>query len=212
MSDIPNWACDVAKSIMEAVRIKDAETYFHCVRVSRGTRLLAEAAGLNDTDQKIAEFAGLFHDIGKIGIPDQILNKPAKLTPDEMAVMQDHPELSVKILQPLANIPFFKRIMPGVLYHHEWYNGQGYPQGVQGESIPLASRLVLIADTYDAMTMDRAYRKGRSSEVAYKELKDFAGRQFDPQLVKIYVAAHPTWGPETNKLFEEMEQTILKAA
>ncbi len=192
--------------------MKDAETYHHCVRVSRGARLLAKAAGLNELDQKIVEFAGLFHDIGKIGIPDEILLKPARLTEQEFAVMKDHPELSVQILEPLAHVEFYYRLIPGVRHHHEWYDGRGYPAELEGDQIPLASRMVLIADTYDAMTADRAYRKGRAPEVAYKEIIDFAGRQFDPQLAKIFVEAHPKWGPKDLKVFDEMNHTVLKMA
>ena len=209
-TDIPDWSLEVSRTIMEAVRAKDPETYFHCIRVSRGTRLLAKAAGLSEIEQKTAEFAGLFHDIGKIGIPDEILLKPAKLTEEEFAIMKSHPEKSVQILQPLANIEFYKRLMPGILHHHEWFDGRGYPHGVEGDQIPLEARLVLIADTYDAMTADRAYRKGRAPEVAYKELQDFAGRQFDPQLVKIFVEAHPKQEARDQKIFEEMNNTVLK--
>jgi putative nucleotidyltransferase with HDIG domain len=197
---------------MEAVRMRDADTYSHCIRVSGGSRLLAKAAGLNEVDQKLAEFAGLFHDIGKIGIPDKILNKPTKLTEAEMAVMKNHPELSVKILEPLAHLDFYKQLIPGVRFHHEWFDGRGYPHGVIGENIPLAARIVLIADTFDAMTITRPYRKGRPAEVAYKELDAFAGRQFDPQLVKIYLQAHPTWSKQESLVLQEMHQTVLKSA
>lgn len=197
---------------MEAVRIRDAETYAHCVRVSRGSRLLAKSAGLNELDQKLAEFAGLFHDIGKIGIPDEVLNKPAKLDEAEMNLMKSHPELSVKILEPLSHLDFFYRLMPGVLHHHEWYDGRGYPHEIQGDRIPLSARVVLIADTFDAITMDRPYRKGRSAEVAYKELRDWAGTQFDPFLVKIYLEAKPLWGAEEEKVLQEMTHTVLKTA
>lgn len=211
-TDIPDWSLEVSRTIMEAVRQKDAETYFHCIRVSRGTRLLAKAAGLNEVEQKQAEFAGLFHDIGKIGIPDEILLKPAKLTDEEYKLMKSHPELSVQILQPLGGIEFFARLLPGILHHHEWFDGRGYPAQIVGENIPFESRLVLIADTYDAMTADRAYRKGRPAEVAYKELADYAGRQFDPQLVKIFLDSHPKIGAPDIQIFEEMNNTVLKRA
>jgi putative nucleotidyltransferase with HDIG domain len=195
---------------MESVRAKDFETYAHCIRVSRGARFLARVAGLNELDQKLAEFAGLFHDIGKIGIPDAILTKPGKLTPQEYQTMMDHPEISVQILAPLKEVEFFARLIPGVLHHHERFDGEGYPNKVAGEEIPLAARIILIADTYDAMTADRAYRRGRTPEVAYQELKDYAGRQFDPWLVKIFNEAHPRWFSHTDSSFDELYQTILK--
>ncbi len=210
--DIPTWSLDVAKTIMEMVRVKDPATYDHCVRVSRGARLLARAAGLDELEQKTVEFAGLFHDIGKIGVPDEILLKPGKLTDEEFTVMKTHPEKSVQILTPLAGVAFYKNLLPGVLYHHERYDGRGYPAGVKGEDIPLAARVILVADTFDAMTADRAYRKGLAPEVAYKELKDCAGTQFDPDLVKIYLAAHPQWKESDFKIFNEMDNEVLKRA
>ncbi len=215
-TDIPTWSLDVAKTIMETVRVKDQATYEHCIRVSRGSRLLARASGLDELDQKIVEFAGLFHDIGKIGIPDDILLKPAKLTDEEFAVMKTHPEKSVQILTPLASIEFYKRLLPGVLHHHERWDGRGYPgeqhASMKEDQIPLASRMILIADTYDAMTADRAYRRGLAPEVAYKELMDFAGRQFDPNLVKIFLEAHPMWKATDYKIFDEMENEVLNRA
>lgn len=208
-TDIPTWSLDVAKTIMETVRVKDPATYEHCIRVSRGARLLARAAGLDLYDQKIIEFAGLFHDIGKIGIPDSVLLKPSRLTEDEYLVMQSHPEKSVQILTPLAGVEFYARLLPGVLHHHERYDGGGYPAHVAGDAIPMASRVILIADTFDAMTADRVYRRGLSAEVAYKELLDFSGRQFDPHLVQIYLDAHPTWRPSDYAIFDEMTAEVL---
>lgn len=197
---------------METVRAKDPATYEHCIRVSRRARLLAKAAGLDEMDQRIVEFAGLFHDIGKIGVPDNILLKPAKLTESEFNVMKSHPEKSVQILTPLTAIEFYQRLVPGVLHHHERFDGKGYPACLKGEEIPLTARLILVVDTFDAMTETRAYRKGLLDEVAYRELKDFAGRQFDPQLVKIFLEAHPTWTEADMKIFAEMNNDVLKRA
>lgn len=194
---------------METVKVKDVATFEHCIRVSRGARLLAKAAGLDELDQKVVEFAGLFHDIGKIGIPDEVLLKPSRLTDSEFDLMKEHPEKSVQILQPLAHVEFYARLLPGVRYHHERFDGKGYPHGVKGEQIPLESRIILVADTYDAMTADRVYRKGLAPEVAYKELMDFAGTQFDPKLVEIFLEAQPTWGKQDMKVFEEMNHTVL---
>jgi HD-GYP domain-containing protein (c-di-GMP phosphodiesterase class II) len=174
--------------------------------------MLAQAAGLDVFEQKLCEFAGLFHDVGKIGIPDNILNKPGKLTDHEFNVMKSHPEVSVEILNPLSRVEFYARLIPGVLHHHERFDGRGYPDGVKGEEIPLYSRIILVADTYDAMTSSRAYRKGLAPEIAYKELKDFAGRQFDPKLVEIFLSIHPQWKESDNVIFKEMTETVLKAA
>ncbi len=209
-TDVPEGALEIARTIMAAVRARDRETHDHCVRVSRGARHLAKAAGLSDFEQMVVEFVGLFHDIGKIGVPDHILLKPGKLTPEEMEIMKEHPRLSARILEPLAHIEFFGRLIPGVLHHHERYDGAGYPEGVKGDAIPLPARIVLIADTFDAMTADRAYRKGLPAEVAYKELRDFAGSQFDPHLVKIYLEAKPKWNERDEAVFRDMNELVLK--
>jgi putative nucleotidyltransferase with HDIG domain len=211
-TDIPEWTLEVAQKIMESVKVKDPETYNHCIRVSKGSRLIAKSAGLNEIEQKMVEFAGLFHDVGKVGVPDHILLKPGKLTDDEFTVMKSHPEISVKILEPLAAVEFYAKLIPGVMHHHERFDGKGYPVGVMGEEIPIYARMILIADTYDAMTSTRTYRKGLAPEVAYQELKDFAGRQFDARLVKIFIEAHATWRDADNKIFEEMKNSVLKAA
>jgi putative nucleotidyltransferase with HDIG domain len=211
-TNIPTWSIYVAKTIMEAVRVKDVETYAHCIRVSQGSRILAKAAGLNEFDQKVAEFAGLFHDVGKIGIPENIILKPGKLTDGEYEIMKSHPDKSVQILEPLVHLDFFAALIPGVKHHHERFDGRGYPDGVMGEDIPLTARLVLIADTFDAMTADRAYRKGLSADVAYQELQDHAGRQFDPRLVKIFLEAHPLTTPaELKKMFGETINDVVPA-
>lgn len=211
-TDIPAWALEASKTIMDQVRSRDQETFNHCVRVSRGCRLLAKSAGYGEAEQKVLEFAGLFHDIGKIAIPLEILNKPAKLTKEEYELMKSHPERSVQIMEPLQQVEFFKRLIPGVLYHHERFDGAGYPHGVYGEKIPMEARLILVVDTFDAMTADRAYRKGLPKEVAYKELSDCSGNQFDPRFVEIFLEAHPSWNKRDEKDFEEMNSLVLRTA
>ena len=208
--DIPDWALHTARVIMQTVQLKDPETFQHCVRVGRGARLLAQAAGLNEYEQKIAEFSGLFHDIGKIGIPDAILLKPAKLTEDEYVIMQSHPDLSVQIIQSLGHVTFFADLLPGIRHHHERYDGKGYPQKIGGEEIPIESRIILITDTFDAMTASRPYRKGLSADVAKKELRDYAGRQFDARLVEVFLDAQPFWAKREHDVAAELEQTVLK--
>jgi HD-GYP domain-containing protein (c-di-GMP phosphodiesterase class II) len=155
--------------------------------------LLAQAAGFSERQQSVLEYASLFHDIGKIGIPDAILMKPARLSPEEEEIMREHPVKSASILAPLESFPFFQEAIAAVLHHHERIDGQGYPFGLQGDQIPITARIILIADTYDAMTTTRPYRKGLPVEYAYSELKKFAGRQFDEQLVKTFLSAHPKW-------------------
>ena len=210
---IPLWAEQVARALLEALKARDPYTYGHCSRVARNASLLAKAAGLSETDQKIIEFSSLFHDLGKIGIPDQILLKPGRLTHEEELIMKAHPIKSVEIIQPLTQNAFFKSTVPGIRYHHERIDGRGYPDGIQGSDIPLPARIILIADTFDAMTTTRPYRKGRGNEFAYRELKQFSGRQFDDQLVDIFIKAHPKWGLLDEEISEEfIMKTFRRAA
>lgn len=210
--DIPDWANTVANTLLQALKERDPYTYGHCRRVARNARLLAEAAGLNEFEQRVVEFASIFHDLGKLGIPDNILLKPGRLTEREEAIMRAHPVKSAEIIQPLAQIPFFRSTLPGILHHHERMDGAGYPDGVMGENIPLTARIILIADTFDAMTTTRPYRKGMAFDIAYKELKQFAGRQFDLRLVQIFLKAHPKWGQIEEEITEEFVATRFKRA
>lgn len=191
--DIPDWGSSVIDTLLQALRERDPYTYGHCVRVAENAKLLAKAAGLNEYETKIVEYSSIFHDLGKLSIPDSILLKPSRLTSEEQGIMRMHPMKGVEILKPLSHDPFFKSLLPGIRHHHERTDGRGYPDQISGESIPVVARIILIADTYDAMTTSRPYRKGLPAEVAYQELKTFAGRQFDTQLVDIFCDAHPQW-------------------
>jgi HD-GYP domain-containing protein (c-di-GMP phosphodiesterase class II) len=202
--EAPEWISSITKAILQALRERDSYTYGHCRRVGRNARLLAQAAGLNEFEQRVIELAGTFHDLGKIGIPDSVLLKNGRLTDKEEAIMRMHPLKSVEILTPLSHFSMFRATLPGIRYHHERIDGAGYPDGVKGDQIPLSARIILIADTFDAMTSTRIYRKGMPAETAYKELKLFSGRQFDEQLVKIFLQAHPHWGPLEDDITEEV--------
>ena len=190
MSEFPDWAQAIARALLEAIKEKDPYTYGHCCRVARNARLLAQAAGLSESEQTTVEYASLFHDLGKMGIPDQILLKPGRLTPEEAALVRDHPRRSGEIIKPLTNVQFFKETLPGILSHHERMDGLGYPDGLDGDKIPLHARIIVIADTFDAMTSTRPYRSALPREVAYKELQTFSGRQFDEQLVKVFPVSY----------------------
>lgn len=191
--DIPEWAMAVAQSLLQAVRERDPYTYGHCKRVARDARLLARAAGLDETAARIVEYSSLFHDLGKLAIPESILLKPGPLTPQEERVMRAHPERSVEIVQSLRVVEFFNQTVPAILHHHERVDGAGYPHGLREDAIPLGARIMSIVDTFDAMTSSRPYRKALPADIAYKELKIFSDRQFDAQLVKVFLQAHPTW-------------------
>ena len=208
--DIPEWAGYLAKTLLQAMKERDPYTYGHCRRVARHARLLAEAAGLNEFEQRTVEYSSMFHDLGKMGIPDAILLKPGRLTEAEEAIMRAHPLKSADIIEPLASVPFFRGLLPGIKHHHERFDGQGYPDGVVGEGIPLIARLILICDTFDAMTTTRPYRKGLPFDFAYRELLTFSGRQFDKNLVQIFLKAHPKWGAVEEEITEEFVATRFK--
>ncbi|HLD99652.1 MAG TPA: HD-GYP domain-containing protein [Bdellovibrionota bacterium] len=211
--NIPDWAHAVTEMLLLALKARDPYTSGHSYRVAYQAKMLAKAAGLDSKEQEMIEFASLFHDLGKIGTPDSVLLKPGRLTREEEAIMREHPVRSHEIMSPLAHVPFFQNTLPGILHHHERIDGLGYPSGIKGEAIPLSARVILIADTYDAMTTTRPYRKGLSNEIAYSELIKFAGLQFDPQLVRIFVECHPHWEPASEDLIEKaMPFEFRKAA
>jgi HD-GYP domain-containing protein (c-di-GMP phosphodiesterase class II) len=209
---IPKWAQYISLSLLHSLKQRDPYTYGHCRRVARNARLLAQAAGLNEQQQTIIEFSSMFHDLGKIGIPDRVLLKPGRLNEEEESIMREHPVKSVEIIKPLSSIPFFKAMIPGIRHHHERMDGGGYPDGINGDHIPLHARIILITDTFDAMTTTRPYRKGRGDEFAYKELKQFAGRQFDAQLVEIFLKAHPKWGEIEEEITEQFVASHFRRA
>lgn len=207
--DVPEWAYTAVASILTSLKIVDVETYHHCLRVGEYSRKLAKAAGLNQFQQKVAEFSGMLHDVGKMGISQAIIHKPGKLDDIEMAQMMEHPVLSAEIVQPLSEQHlFFKQVLPAVLHHHERLDGQGYPDKQIGDEIPLISRVILIVDTLDAMTMNRAYRQGLPIEKVYRELNRCKGSQFDIQLVHTFLDAHPHWSKEG--IDQETQEKIVK--
>jgi len=166
-----------------ALEESDRYTRGHSDRVSFYARLAAEGLGLGPLETAMVVQSGLMHDIGKIGIRYEKLNKPGKLSPEEMAMFRTHPAKGKRILEPM---PFMGELIPGAWCHHEHWDGSGYPQGLMGESIPLVGRIVAVADTYDAMTSDRAYRRALSHEQTLDELERCAGSQFDPTIVEVF--------------------------
>lgn len=206
--DVPDWAYSSAQSILASLKAVDPLTFFHCLRVGESARLLAAAAGLTEYQQKVAQFSGLLHDVGKMGVDQAIVHKPGKLTDDEYDKMKSHSILSEQIIAPLAiQHSFFQLVMPAVRGHHERIDGKGYPDKLHGEDIPLISRVILIVDTLDAMSADRSYRKGLPMNVIYKELQKFAGTQFDQQLVRIFLESHPYWSREATD-----QETLARVA
>ncbi len=211
---VSKWAIEGTSALLQAVKIKDSYTFYHCCRVGRQARLLARSMGLGEHEQTILEFAGLFHDIGKIGIPDNILQKPGRLNEEEMALIKNHPEMSANIIKKFTSEEFFKLLLPGVSCHHERYDGNGYPYKIEGDNIPLSARIIAVVDAVDAMTHTRAYRKTPlSMNMAKKELIECSGTQFDKHVVKIYLNASRFY--ESSDQQDENEviiEEILKAA
>ncbi|WP_096086629.1 response regulator [Agaribacterium haliotis] len=169
-----------------AAEYKDNETGMHVVRMSHYSRILAEACGMSERDCDLLLAAAPMHDIGKIGIPDAILQKPAKLDADEWKVMQSHAEIGAEILgRDNSELLQMARIV--ALTHHEKWDGSGYPKGLEGEEIPRIGRIVAIADVFDALTSERPYKKAWTVEDAVAVLEKDAGSHFDPQLVPLFV-------------------------
>ncbi len=195
-NDIPDWTTDVTKALLQALKAKDPHTFFHCCRVGKAARLLGKAAGLNEYEQHVLEYSGIYHDIGKIAIPDEVLFKPAKLTRDEYRLMKLHPVQSMEVIAPLMGESFFKDIAPGVELHHERLDGTGYPYGLAEKDIPIMTRIVSIVDSVDAMVSSRPYCKGMPMERVISELKRCSGTQFDEALVRIYLDAYKFWEKE----------------
>lgn len=175
---------EMVKTLARAVDSKDQYTHEHSDRASARARKLAVALQLPDQMARYVEYAALLHDIGKIGIDEAILTKPGKLTPEEYEEMKKHPIIGHQILAP---VKFLGPVAQMVLYHQEWYDGRGYPEGLKGEEIPLGARMVAVIDAWDAMTSDRPYRKALKREIAVAELKRGAGTQFDPKVVEAFL-------------------------
>jgi response regulator RpfG family c-di-GMP phosphodiesterase len=171
------------------VEARDPYTGGHLWRVSQFSKLLAQQAGLSRRDIALSEVGGFLHDLGKVGVPDAILNKPDRLTDGEYDVIKTHPAVGGKLLSnhPLANLAF-----DAVVGHHERPDGNGYPNRIAGDVIPEVARIVSIADAFDAMTSTRAYRKGMRMEKALDIIREETGRQFDAPLAKHFLALSGT--------------------
>lgn len=167
-----------------AVEAKDEYTHGHSENVMKYAVVLAKHLGLPDHELELVKYAGLLHDIGKIGITESILNKTGKLTTQEFEEIKKHPELGARII---ADVPFLKSLVPMVRHHHEFFNGGGYPMGIAGTDIPFGARILSVADAFEAMTSDRPYRKSLSQDVALDIIRQERGKQFDPQIVDAFL-------------------------
>lgn len=171
------------KALTAALETRDSETHGHSERVVTYSLRLGREYGLSSEEMKSLEFGSLLHDIGKIGVPDSILRKPAKLTEEEWVRMREHPFHGQQILR---GIEFLQGAARVVAQHHEKWDGTGYPLGLRKEEIDICARIFAVADAFDAITSDRVYRRGKPYEAASQELDDWAGRQFDPKVVEAF--------------------------
>ncbi|MDN5279778.1 MAG: hypothetical protein PWR01_3743 [Clostridiales bacterium] len=175
---------DTLSALTSAIDAKDSYTRGHSERVTDLSIKLAKEVGVDRADIEKIKLGGLLHDIGKIGIPEGILNKPGRLNDEEFKVIKSHPELGVRIM---GKVEFLAGVVPIIKHHHERYDGKGYPDGLEGEKIPLLARVIAVVDTFDAMTTDRPYRKALSTEEALKEIHHCSGTQFDPGIAAIFI-------------------------
>ena len=172
------------QTLRYTVEAKDTYTRGHSDRVSEYSILIGEKMGLSENDIQTLMVGGIFHDIGKIGISDSILLKETKLTDSEYNEIKKHPSIGKNIL---SNTKIFQNLIPIVYYHHERFDGTGYPEGLSGNEIPLLARIVSVADAFDAMTSKRSYRNDLSIPEAIEELKRCSGSQFDPNITKVFL-------------------------
>jgi putative nucleotidyltransferase with HDIG domain len=172
------------ETLGDALDLKDRETEGHSKRVTAFTIAIARAMGLPREQINTIARGAFLHDIGKIAIPDSILKKPGKLESDEMTIMKEHAYHGYQIVK---KIPFLAEAAEIVYSHQEWFNGSGYPRGLKGEEIPLGARIFSVADTLDAITTDRIYRPKQTLHAAKIEIDKWAGKQFDPEVVKVFL-------------------------
>ncbi|MEO0190845.1 MAG: HD domain-containing phosphohydrolase, partial [candidate division WOR-3 bacterium] len=183
-------------ALVRAIEIRDPYTKGHSLQVSELAFELGKYIDLSNRQLELIKFAGLLHDVGKIAISESILNKPAPLNDYEWAIMKKHPEKSVEIIRPISDL---REIETWILYHHERWDGTGYPEGKKDKEIPIGARILAVCDTFSAMTSDRPYRKALSLEETIEEIKNYKGKQFEPEIVDIFL-----------KLPEEFLRRVIK--
>jgi HD-GYP domain-containing protein (c-di-GMP phosphodiesterase class II) len=189
-------------ALNQLLDLKDLNTGVHSTRLAEWALHVAGELGLGQSDLADIEVAALLHDIGKVGIPDAILNKPSRLTTEEYELMKKHPEYGWVVLR---QIPGFERASLLILHHHESFDGKGYPGGLKGEEIPVGSRIVSVIDAFDAMVSSRPYREGLPLEEAARRLVQGSGTQFDPSVIKCFL---PLARAEMSAVFAAVGTTV----
>jgi HD-GYP domain-containing protein (c-di-GMP phosphodiesterase class II) len=180
---------DGTEALIKRFKRSRPETYFHSVRVSRFSRAIGHAYGFDDARLKQLCYTAVLHDVGKILVPEAVLNRPRKPTRTEFFILHQHPSFGA-LLASYFNLPAELRVR--TQHHHERWDGCGYPHKLGGEDIPLMARIVQVADTYDAMVSDRPYRKALAHEEAARELRRCEGKQFDPRVIEAFLDTYPT--------------------
>ncbi len=171
-------------ALLTAVDIRHPYTAGHSLRVGKYAVAIGEALGLSRRDLRLLEYSAKLHDVGKLGVSESILNKVETLTPEELQQVKEHARMGAEVVSQLG---FFTEASRVVLYHHEWYNGKGYPEGLKGRDIPLLARIITVADSFDAMTANTPYKRALSVEEAILEMQRCAGSQMDPEIVAVFV-------------------------
>lgn len=184
LEEMSSLTFDLVQSLAGVVDMRDAYTGGHSERVTKYALGIGEELGLSPEELRVLRYSAVLHDLGKIAIDERILRKPTALTTEEWVEMKQHPKLAAQILE---KVKFFKDILPAVYYHHEKFDGSGYPDNLRDGKIPLTARILSLADAFEAMTSDRPYRKALSLEAAMAEIKRESGRQFDPRVVESFL-------------------------
>ncbi len=196
--DLKETYIATVEALANAIEARDTYTRGHTERVYVLSKILADELGWSEAELGDLRIGGILHDIGKIGVPDSILNKSGLLTDEEFEIMRTHPEKGARMVE---SIPFLRTALPYIKYHHERHDGEGYPYGLKGDEIPLPGRLLAVVDTIDAVTSDRPYRKGRPLAEAIEEIKNHSGTQFNPEIVEACLSAYSKG--KLDSLFQE---------
>lgn len=175
---------NILQVMAKTLEAKDPYTRFHSENVARYSRRIARQMGFSDQEVELIQIAGILHDFGKIGVAERILNKPGRLNADEFSMVKRHPLIASTILEPVEELG---NVLEWIKYHHEHYDGSGYPEGLKGEDIPLGARILQVADAFDAMTSRRPYSEARTREQAIAEMRRLSGQQFDPRVAAAFI-------------------------
>lgn len=183
--DLEETFMETSMALADAIEKRDPYTAGHTRRVTEYALMIADEMGMPGSERKWLALSGILHDIGKIGVRDKILNKKGPLEKDEFERMKKHTIFGAEIVEKIRSL---EKVIDGILYHHEKLDGTGYPYGLKGDEIPFFARIIAVADTYDAITTDRPYRKGMDRDTALTELKENSGTQFDPEIVQAFIS------------------------